>query len=273
MTHATGEIESMPARPNSLQPFRLPNGCTVTQLNAAETSLQYRNIFTDKRYQQHILTLNPGDVVLDVGANVGIASLYFHWTTPGVRVYAFEPTQPLYDALRDNFARHNVPGAAYHCALSDRNGVASITVYPNASAMSSLYADAEHDGEVTRTFLANSGFTPEDIGDMTRGLHAKEEQECQLRTLSEWCEEHCVERIALLKINVEKAERDVLAGIAEGQWPGIRQLVMQVHDEDGGVQAVRRELLDRGFRVFVEQDPLLVGTDIYELVAVGDGER
>ena len=74
--------------------------------------------------------------------------------------------------------------------------------------------------------------------------------------------------VALLKVNVEKAECDVLAGLDARDWPRVRQITMQVHDLDAGrVAAVRRDLERRGFAVAVDQDPLLAGTEIFDLFA------
>jgi thioesterase domain-containing protein/acyl carrier protein len=66
--------------------------------------------------------------------------------------------------------------------------------------------------------------------------------------------ERAIERIDLLKINVEKSEMDVLAGIAEEDWPRIRQVAMEVHDIDGRLARVQRLLSDHGFAVAVEKD-------------------
>ena len=45
-------------------------------------------------------------------------------------------------------------------------------------------------------------------------------------------------RIDLLKIDVEQAEADVLAGILDADWPLIRQLAAEVHDLDGRLAAI-----------------------------------
>ena len=42
----------------------------------------------------------------------------------------------------------------------------------------------------------------------------------------------------LLKIDVERAEKEVLQGILPSDWPKIRQVAMEVHDVDGGLQTV-----------------------------------
>ena len=42
----------------------------------------------------------------------------------------------------------------------------------------------------------------------------------------------------LLKIDVERAEKEVLQGILPSDWPKIRQVAMEVHDVEGGLQTV-----------------------------------
>jgi 31-O-methyltransferase len=254
-----------------LSPMRLPNGQVVMQLNPAETSLQYRSIVNDRSYLRHGVRLSPGATVLDVGANIGIAALAFHWECPDVRVYAFEPTHPLYEALAWNYAAYRIAGAAFDYGLSERPGTAVITLYPETTAMSSLYADASHDAEVTRTFLHNSGFDDADVADMSAGRHVTCPQPCLLRTVSQVLAEHDIETVDLLKVNVEKAERDVLAGIDDADWPRIRQVVGQVHDIGGRLDTVREEMTRRGFSVVCDQDALLDGTDIYDMYAWRSG--
>ncbi|NJL28735.1 MAG: FkbM family methyltransferase, partial [Thermoanaerobaculia bacterium] len=95
----------------------------------------------------------------------------------------------------------------------------------------------------------------------------------RLRRLSDVIREEKIEHIDLLKIDVQRAELDVLAGIDDGDWPKIDQLVMEVHDAPGEETAgraaeLKRRLEQRGFEVVVEQDELLVGTDRHNLYAV-----
>ncbi len=74
-----------------------------------------------------------------------------------------------------------------------------------------------------------------------------------------------------MKVDVEKAELEVLRGIAEDDWPKIWQIAIEVHDLDGRVAHIR-ELLERhGFTVASEQIEELSGTALYDLYAVRPG--
>jgi hypothetical protein len=91
---------------------------------------------------------------------------------------------------------------------------------------------------------------------------------CPLRTVSEIVAEHGVDRIDLLKVDVEKSEPEVLAGIAEGDWPKIRQAVVEVHDLGERLREMGELFRLRGFTVTVEQEELYRGSDRYNLYAV-----
>jgi hypothetical protein len=90
---------------------------------------------------------------------------------------------------------------------------------------------------------------------------------CRLRTISEIVDEEGVERIDLLKLDVERSEGEVLAGIRSEHWGRIGQAVIEVHDEKGGLKEVERLLTQHQFEVTVEQDPQLKGTPLFTVFA------
>jgi len=65
------------------------------------------------------------------------------------------------------------------------------------------------------------------IGERVAERLTAEEIACQLKTISEVIRENGIERIDLLKVDAEKSESDVLAGIHEDDWRKIQQIVME----------------------------------------------
>ncbi len=247
----------------------LPNGLEVAHLNRSETDIIYREIFEDESYLRHGVTLGDGDCVFDVGANIGLFTLFVHHRCRGARVYAFEPIPPTFNVLRANVALYGLPVRLFECGLSDRATEATFTFYPQVSAMSGIYADAAEDERVTRAFMQNQGEMQSGFADeLMEGRFAGEKFVCRLRTLSDVIADEQVDVIDLLKIDVEKSEMDVLAGIGDDDWAKIKQVVLEVHDLDGHL-AQATALLDRhGFKVTVEQDPTLQQTGLHNLYAV-----
>ncbi len=76
-----------------------------------------------------------------------------------------------------------------------------------------------------------------------------------------------LERVDLLKIDVERAELDVLHGVRQQDWPRIRQVVLEVHDVGGQLATVQRLLQDTaGFSNDVtEQDVQLAGSTLHNV--------
>lgn len=75
-------------------------------------------------------------------------------------------------------------------------------------------------------------------------------------------------QVDLLKVDVERAELDVLSGISPDDWHKIQQVVLEVHDIDGRLQVVQSLLATAGFHnVVSEQDASLVGTSLYNVYA------
>jgi hypothetical protein len=95
--------------------------------------------------------------------------------------------------------------------------------------MSGRYADAGEDSNVVRRFLLRqreaAGMTDRRsdalLNDIVKNSLAAEHFDCELRTLSDVIAEHRIERIDLLKVDVEKSELDVLEGIRAEDWPKI----------------------------------------------------
>jgi len=259
--------------PLSADLCELPGGLRIACVNRNEAEVVYREIFTDGSYLRHGVELADGACVVDVGANVGLFTLYVKQRFPGSRVLAFEPIPAIFDKLQTNVALHGLEVELFPCALGERAGSAPFTFYTGWSAMSGRYADALDEQSVTRTILSHDGLGASEIEELTAGRFAGEVVRCPIRTLSEVLRETQVEWVDLLKIDVEKSELDVLQGIAEEDWSRIGQIAIEVHDLDGRLETIRSLLAGKGFSVAVEQDAFLAGTPIWNLYCVRPERR
>ncbi|MFL6203049.1 MAG: amino acid adenylation domain-containing protein, partial [Thermoanaerobaculia bacterium] len=253
----------------------LPDGTVVAHRGHGETEFLWEEIFADRSYLRHGIELRDGDCVFDVGANIGLFSL-FAGREAAVRIHAFEPIPPVFETLRINADLHGLDVRLHDCGLADRPGTAELTYYPHATLISGRFADAAEDRQVVRSFLAGrqeeAGLSDGQIEELLDERLQAERHACRLRTLSDVLAEEGIERIDLLKIDVEKSELEVLAGLREEDWPKVRQVVVEVHDLDGRVQRALDLLRRHGFEVAVEQDRMLTRTGLYNLYARRPGE-
>jgi len=58
------------------QLYRLPNHLEIVHFNKNETDVLYREIFEDQTYLKHRITIIDGDCIFDVGANIGLFTLF-----------------------------------------------------------------------------------------------------------------------------------------------------------------------------------------------------
>jgi FkbM family methyltransferase len=250
-----------------LEETTLPNGLEIWHLDGAETQILYTEIFEERTYLQNGIDLGADSVVFDVGANIGLAALFFANVCRVREIYAFEPAPAVYEVLAKNFAMHQLGGRALPYAISNSRGQTTFTYYPRASVMSGFYPDPEGDAMISRRALEQMDLPPEDIEWMLHRKYLRETVECECCTVSDAIRMTGVPRIDLLKVDAEKSEFDVLTGIEDDDWPRVQQVVAEVHDIDGRLRKLRVMLSSRGFSVDVGQEPVLAGSEMYTLSA------
>jgi FkbM family methyltransferase len=252
----------------------------VAQLNRTETDFLYREIFVENAYLRHGIGLPADPVVVDVGANIGMFSLLVAQRCSGARIVAVEPVVELAHAASVNAELHDADVTVLNYGLGSRSGEIAFSYYPNNTLMSGMYGDAAEDREVLRSYLRTAADAElpevELVAQFDRLVDDRMRPEprcCQLTTLPEVVAAHGIDRIDLLKIDVEKAEADVLAGIDPDTWRRIDQVVLEVHDLHGRLRTVLAQLTARGFDVVHEQDRRLELTPCHNVYARRSGAR
>ncbi|MBZ5490381.1 MAG: non-ribosomal peptide synthase/polyketide synthase [Acidobacteriia bacterium] len=250
--------------------YELPNGMVISHQNKNETDFVYQEIFERRTYLQHGITLRNDACVVDVGANIGLFTLSILERAPQARIYAFEPIPPVFENLRINSLLAGGDIHLFNCGLSSVSGTADFTWFKHNSVISGRYADLKKEQGTIKTFLKNQNgaeLSEETLETLIEQRLDHEKFRCTLRTLSEVIAAERIERIDLLKIDVEKSELEVFEGIEDKDWAKIRQLVIEVHDIEGRLRKMRHLLEVRGYEVSVEQDDELAATDLYTIFA------
>jgi FkbM family methyltransferase len=133
-----------------------------------------------------------GNHLVDVGVNFGVFALAMAHEHSRATIHTFEPAPRIFSVLRENLHRNHVINVRTNqIALSDQTGVLKFTVNEGSEALS-------HIGEKLT-----------DLNALTTTL------EVQSVTLDEYCQKNGIERIDMLKIDVEGAEPKVLRGASK----------------------------------------------------------
>ena len=136
-------------------------------------------------YEQYGVKVLPNDLVIDVGANFGVFSVYA--AMKGARVYAFEPVPESIRILEQAIALNHCSVEVLPVALTNYSGNMNIKYWPNR--LSGASAVLLEDAPVAVTVPA--------------------------MTLDQWVQKHQINRIDFLKADIEGSERDLLRGAVE----------------------------------------------------------
>lgn len=172
-------------------------------------------------------------IVFDVGAHIGESAAEYAVALPSANIYCFEPNGAAFEQLNARFADE----ARVHChnvALAD------------ASAVETLYV---------RRLSYNSSLAPS-----AAAPRAEEEvvgeQQVQVATVDEFCEEHLIDHISLLKIDTEGGDLEVLVGaerMLREQRVGLINTEVAVNphnDKHVPLERVQSHLAARNYWVF-----------------------
>lgn len=262
--------------------LKLSNGRKVFCLHKVEAKFLASEM---PLYFQHGINVRAGDIVFDVGANIGLFSLwvYDHYG-PDVEIYAFEPVPAIFQVLDLNV--RTLPSntvKALPFGLSRVRNTVEFTYYQDGPAYSSAsqyrsvsWLQFQHNAMREGFLIARQDrgypllrWLPATLRPralrllldtllkrrLKRIASTAKAIRCDVRTVSDVIGEHGIPRVDLLKVDVEGAEMDVLAGIDERDWWNIRQVVAELESFSRSAGQVSQLLHGRGFKkIELEQD-------------------
>ncbi len=192
-------------------------GHDLTVVDAASFLASHEEIFEDQIYRLPAETQDP--VIIDAGANIGLASIFFHLANPKSRITAIESDPAIHQTLCNNLKSF---GAAN---VEVMHGA----VWKNAEQV--CFAQDHADGGR----ISNAG------GTVVNGI--------RLRDLLDG------KRIDLLKMDIEGAETEVLLD-CEGAMDGVQRLFVEYHsfvNQPQSLSALLGALERSGFRYHIRQ--------------------
>ncbi len=164
-----------------------------------------RRVFLKKAYTPPGFEIGEDDVVVDIGANIGIFTVFAALKTRN-SVYAFEPFSGNVEFLNKNIQNNGLNNVeANTAAVCDKIGTQKLIVAKNSTAH--LLANCES-GNNSTTLIETPTLTLQHIMDKRN-----------------------LERIDFLKLDCEGAEGHILQSTPESYLKRINRIVMEFHDK------------------------------------------
>lgn len=216
--------------------IRKPYRLRVTIRTEGSDLWGIKETFLDRAYQVVTDVIPRCDTMIDLGANAGLAALYFTGAYPNVRIFAVEPFAETVAILKRNLAvgirtgRHRVMG----CAVWSAEQPLVLLDGPKPCAY---------------TYLRTRPAGPHDEGKPV----------VQGKTMRQVLDASGFGIVDLLKVDVEGAERELFKG--DLQWlDRVRAIAIEFHDssrEDIGFDAL---ITQRGFTILAENRHTVVAS-------------
>lgn len=160
-------------------------------------------------YNTKNINFKPGDVVIDIGANVGSVSIMLAKKYPFLKIYSYEAHPINFQNLQKNIKENNISNikAFNNAVFSEDNYFIDISL------------------NIDNTGASNSFIDPEEYPD----LYEKEYSSVQVPTISldTIIRENNIQNIKLLKMDCEGAEFDIFSN---------SKLINQVSLENVGIE-------------------------------------
>ncbi len=178
--------------------------------------------------------VKPGDVVLDIGANVGAHTLPLARAVGETgRVVAFEPTAWAFAKLEANLALNPELACRVRAEqvmlVGEEEAALPASIYSSWPLVSGREVHAQHRGQLMAT-------------DQARAV-----------TLDAYAAAHVIDRVDLVKLDVDGAEPDVLRGgretLARCRPVLVMELAPYIYDGTDGFEQLLGSLEGHGYRI------------------------
>jgi FkbM family methyltransferase len=192
-----------------------PLDLSVIDENDADTQFLYDETFVSQIYQHKAMRIPDRPTIMDVGANVGVYTIWAHRRYAAKTIYAYEASPRTFGYFEDNARRLVDPAvttvAGFNRAVAARSGETLVLNQPTyVSGLSTLLNRQQV------PWLAD-----------VAADNALETHEVLSTTVSDEIAAHGLEAIDMLKIDVEGYFLEVLKGIAPADFEKVRNIAME----------------------------------------------
>ncbi|MAM28745.1 MAG: hypothetical protein CMC13_06950 [Flavobacteriaceae bacterium] len=213
----------------SVNTLKLRNGLSLYNANQNTLSI-FKEIFVKEVYTKENIKINRGDIVFDIGANVGVFSLFASQIV-GAQVFAFEPHPKNFKVLLNNV---------------NQNEIKNIECFNYA-----LGLDNEDRVLIEGNIAGGHKFSYKDVYE-----NIESSIKVKSVTLTSMKEKLSIDKIDFLKLDCEGAEGEIIKSLGQEGLKKINKMAIEFHDNNSilGHEEILKELNNSGFKTSLKWD-------------------
>jgi FkbM family methyltransferase len=209
-----------------LKRLELRNGVVLNAPDALDLNFLFQEIWLRGIYSPPGFEIRRGDVVIDVGANIGVFAAFAASRAPEVKVYAYEPFPGNVEWLQRNMKESGLANVNIRAeAMAGAQGERVLHVYPESWIFHSLVTE--------------------------EGAGEGHDISVRCLTLDDALDAEGIAQCDLLKLDCEGSEYEILQGCSPAALKRVRRIVGEYHDREnlGTGESLCRFLESRAFRI------------------------
>ena len=192
-------------------------------------------IFIMKNYSSKGMEIKNEDIIIDVGANIGVFSLYSSKRAKNGKVYAYEPFKTHYKRFLDNIKINNIKNiSAFNLAVGGKKQKRELFINESSSGMHSLVF----------------------------GENSKKKEIINCITLKDIFKENKIKKCDFLKIDCEGAEYEIIYNTPKEILKKIKKISLEfdnIDKEKKNCFFLKSFLEENGFKVNMRGENLHQG--------------
>jgi FkbM family methyltransferase len=166
----------------------------------------FRECFFDDQYfsKLDVKSIPPSPIIIDIGANVGYAALYFFRKFPNAVIYSFEPMPFLQNQI-----------------------IEKIKKYKNYRWHLMPYGIWKVNGMLELFTTSTDGFTS--VSGLIKFPDSDKKYTVPVKRLDDFINEKSISQIDILKLDCEGAEYEILYSLPEKYFTQINKIALETH--------------------------------------------
>jgi len=177
-------------------------------------------IYVVKEYNKLLKYIKEGSVVIDIGSQIGVFSIFAAKRAKNIRVYAYEPFSENFEMLKENIKLNKLQKKVilFKLGVSGKKGKRELILCEENTGGHGFYCDGKNKVEIETT------------------------------TLKDIFETNKIKSCDFLKMDCEGAEYEIIYKTPKKYLKKIKSISMEYHKNDN-INKLKRFLEEKGFNV------------------------